>query len=158
MEGSTMRSTRLRVEELASFGRKSSLRRPKRQHQLSLLLLWPKTLMLQLYRCCFPTAGSWSLTTAKTRPSSAHPLVQCLILSRALSLTVVFLLSSPLQWKQGVPLEVAPFAYSTVLLALKKLGSTKCGLRMGKMKAGASLSQARFSEGPEEREPCHLCA
>lgn len=44
--------------------------------------------------------------------------------------------ASPLQWTQGVPIEVAPFAYSPVLLALEKLGATSCGLRMAKMKAG----------------------
>lgn len=35
-----------------------------------------------------------------------------------------------------MPIEVAPFAYSPVLLALEKLGATTAGLRMGKMKAG----------------------
>ncbi|CDZ98205.1 ribose-5-phosphate isomerase [Phaffia rhodozyma] len=39
-------------------------------------------------------------------------------------------------WKQGVPIEVAQFAYSAVLLRLQKLGAIKAGLRMGKMKAG----------------------
>ncbi|KAL7411261.1 putative RKI1-D-ribose-5-phosphate ketol-isomerase [Mrakia frigida] len=39
-------------------------------------------------------------------------------------------------WKQGVPIEVAPFAYSPLLLSIKKLGATQAGLRMGKMKAG----------------------
>lgn len=39
-------------------------------------------------------------------------------------------------WKQGVPIEVAPFAYAKVLQNLKRLGSTEAVLRMGKMKAG----------------------
>jgi len=39
-------------------------------------------------------------------------------------------------WKQGIPIEVVPFAWSKVHLGLKNLGSTKPSLRMGKAKAG----------------------
>lgn len=39
-------------------------------------------------------------------------------------------------WKQGVPVEVAEFAYAKVLRQLVKMGSTNAVLRMGKMKAG----------------------
>ncbi|KAK7689600.1 ribose-5-phosphate isomerase rki1 [Cerrena zonata] len=39
-------------------------------------------------------------------------------------------------WKQGVPVEVAPFAFAKVLLNLQRLGSEKAALRMGKAKAG----------------------
>ncbi|KAK0564314.1 ribose-5-phosphate isomerase rki1 [Tilletia horrida] len=39
-------------------------------------------------------------------------------------------------WTQGVPVEVAPFAYAKVLHNLKRLGSTEASLRMAKMKAG----------------------
>ncbi|CAD6929582.1 unnamed protein product [Tilletia laevis] len=40
------------------------------------------------------------------------------------------------KWSQGVPVEVAPFAYAKVLDNLHKLGSTKATLRMAKAKAG----------------------
>ncbi|PWN52382.1 ribose 5-phosphate isomerase [Violaceomyces palustris] len=40
------------------------------------------------------------------------------------------------KWAQGVPVEVAPFAYAKVLQNLKRLGSTNPQLRMGKAKAG----------------------
>ncbi|KAE8219356.1 hypothetical protein CF319_g6932 [Tilletia indica] len=40
------------------------------------------------------------------------------------------------KWEQGVPVEVAPFAYAKVLDNLRKLGSTKATLRMAKAKAG----------------------
>jgi ribose 5-phosphate isomerase A len=39
-------------------------------------------------------------------------------------------------WKQGVPIEVAEFAWSKVQRQLVKLGSTNAALRMGKAKAG----------------------
>lgn len=39
-------------------------------------------------------------------------------------------------WTQGVPIEVAEFAWSKVQRQLVKLGSTQATLRMGKMKAG----------------------
>ncbi|EIM19736.1 ribose-5-phosphate isomerase [Wallemia mellicola CBS 633.66] len=39
-------------------------------------------------------------------------------------------------WTQGVPIEVAPFAYAKVLKNVAKLGSTKPALRMGIKKAG----------------------
>ncbi|KAK0538842.1 ribose-5-phosphate isomerase rki1 [Tilletia horrida] len=39
-------------------------------------------------------------------------------------------------WTQGVPVEVAPFAYAKVLHQLKKLGSTEATLRMAQRKAG----------------------
>ncbi len=45
-----------------------------------------------------------------------------------------------LQWKQGVPVEVAPFAYVKVLQNLRTLGSEKASLRMAKMKAGPIVS------------------
>lgn len=45
-----------------------------------------------------------------------------------------------LQWKQGVPIEVVPFAYAQVLASLKVLGSTAPTLRMAKMKAGPIVS------------------
>lgn len=55
------------------------------------------------------------------------------------------------QWKQGIPIEVAPFAYATVLRRLAEMGSpTKADanvaygkvltLRMGKAKAGPVVS------------------
>lgn len=40
------------------------------------------------------------------------------------------------KWTQGVPVEVAPFAYAKVLQNLKRMGSTNAVLRMGKAKAG----------------------
>ncbi|ORY89809.1 ribose-5-phosphate isomerase [Leucosporidium creatinivorum] len=39
-------------------------------------------------------------------------------------------------WKQGVPIEVAPFAWAKVFQNLQKMGCEKPVLRMGKMKAG----------------------
>lgn len=39
-------------------------------------------------------------------------------------------------WTQGVPIEVAEFAWSKVQRQLVKMGSTAATLRMGKMKAG----------------------
>jgi ribose 5-phosphate isomerase A len=39
-------------------------------------------------------------------------------------------------WTQGVPIEVAEFAWSRVQRQLTKMGSTAATLRMGKMKAG----------------------
>ncbi|KAF8686512.1 Ribose 5-phosphate isomerase A (phosphoriboisomerase A) [Rhizoctonia solani] len=39
-------------------------------------------------------------------------------------------------WKQGVPIEVAPFAYAKLLQNLHRLGSPEATLRMAKMKAG----------------------
>ncbi|KAI5474939.1 ribose 5-phosphate isomerase A [Pseudohyphozyma bogoriensis] len=39
-------------------------------------------------------------------------------------------------WKQGVPIEVAPFAWAKVFQNLQKMGCDKPVLRMGKMKAG----------------------
>lgn len=44
-----------------------------------------------------------------------------------------------LQWKQGIPIEVAPFAYAQVLATLVKMGGTPT-LRMGKAKAGPVVS------------------
>ncbi|GJF00182.1 ribose 5-phosphate isomerase [Phanerochaete sordida] len=43
-------------------------------------------------------------------------------------------------WTQGVPVEVAPFAYAKVLYNLRMLGSTNPKLRMAKMKAGPIVS------------------
>ena len=40
------------------------------------------------------------------------------------------------QWKQGVPVEVVPFAAAHVLRKLQELGSEQPKLRMGKAKAG----------------------
>ncbi|QRW20670.1 ribose 5-phosphate isomerase A [Rhizoctonia solani] len=40
------------------------------------------------------------------------------------------------KWKQGVPIEVAPFAYAKLLQNLHRLGSPEATLRMAKMKAG----------------------
>ena len=40
------------------------------------------------------------------------------------------------KWKQGVPIEVAPFAWASVLNKLQKMGCTSPKLRMGKAKAG----------------------
>jgi ribose 5-phosphate isomerase A len=39
-------------------------------------------------------------------------------------------------WTQGVPIEVAEFAWSKVQRQLVKMGSEAAILRMGKMKAG----------------------
>lgn len=44
------------------------------------------------------------------------------------------------QWKAGVPVEVAPFAYAGVLRNLRSLGSQNPTLRMGKAKAGPVVS------------------
>lgn len=43
-------------------------------------------------------------------------------------------------WKAGVPVEVAPFAYAKVLQNLVRLGSQNPALRMGKAKAGPVVS------------------
>lgn len=40
------------------------------------------------------------------------------------------------KWKQGVPIEVAPFAWASVLQKLQKMGCKQPKLRMGKAKAG----------------------
>jgi ribose 5-phosphate isomerase A len=68
-----------------------------------------------------------------------------------------------LQWKQGVPVEVAPFAYAKVLHNLRTLGSTKPKLRMAKMKAGPIVSDngnfiidAPFPE-QEMSDPLTVC-
>lgn len=45
-----------------------------------------------------------------------------------------------MQWKAGVPVEVAPFAYAKVLQNLVLLGSQNPTLRMGKSKAGPVVS------------------
>lgn len=45
-----------------------------------------------------------------------------------------------MQWKQGIPIEVVPFAYAMVLQNLQALGSPKATLRMAKMKAGPIVS------------------
>lgn len=45
-----------------------------------------------------------------------------------------------MQWKAGVPVEVAPFAYAKVLQNLVLLGSQNPKLRMGKAKAGPVVS------------------
>lgn len=65
------------------------------------------------------------------------------------------------QWKQGVPIEVVPFAYVQVLAALQKLGGTPV-LRMGKAKAGPVVSDnggfiidCAFPE-PQMRQPAAL--
>jgi len=44
------------------------------------------------------------------------------------------------QWKQGVPIEVAPFAYAKLLQNLHRFGSPSAALRMAKMKAGPVVS------------------
>ena len=44
------------------------------------------------------------------------------------------------QWKAGVPVEVAPFAYAKVLQNLVLIGSQNPVLRMGKAKAGPVVS------------------
>jgi len=43
-------------------------------------------------------------------------------------------------WKQGVPIEVAPFAYAKLLQNLHRLGSPTATLRMAKAKAGPVVS------------------
>ena len=58
------------------------------------------------------------------------------------------LISRSSQWKQGIPIEVVPFAYAKVLHNLRELGSPEpksdgtpgLSLRMGKMKAGPVVS------------------
>ena len=45
-----------------------------------------------------------------------------------------------MQWKQGVPVEVATFAYARVLQNLHAMGSPTAALRMAKMKAGPVVS------------------
>jgi len=44
------------------------------------------------------------------------------------------------KWKQGVPIEVIPFAYIRVMNSLKALGCEKPVLRMAKAKAGPVIS------------------
>ena len=44
------------------------------------------------------------------------------------------------QWKQGVPIEVVPFAYTKILQNLHLIGSPKATLRMAKAKAGPVVS------------------
>lgn len=44
------------------------------------------------------------------------------------------------KWKQGVPIEVAPFAWASVLQKLQRLGSESPRLRFGKAKAGAVVT------------------
>ncbi|GAA5901402.1 hypothetical protein JCM6882_007767 [Rhodosporidiobolus microsporus] len=65
-------------------------------------------------------------------------------------------------WKQGVPIEVAPFAWAKVFVNLQKMGCEKPTLRMGKMKAGPVVTDngnfvidAVFSE-PYMRDPAEL--
>ncbi|GJN91184.1 hypothetical protein Rhopal_004202-T1 [Rhodotorula paludigena] len=65
-------------------------------------------------------------------------------------------------WKQGVPIEVAPFAWAKVFVNLQKMGCEKPLLRMGKMKAGPVVTDngnfvidAVFSES-YMRDPAEL--
>lgn len=65
-------------------------------------------------------------------------------------------------WKQGVPIEVAPFAWAKVFVNLQKMGCEKPTLRMGKMKAGPVVTDngnfvidAVFSES-YMRDPSEL--
>ncbi|BGP16999.1 hypothetical protein JCM10213_006695 [Rhodosporidiobolus nylandii] len=65
-------------------------------------------------------------------------------------------------WKQGVPIEVAPFAWAKVFVNLQKMGCEDPKLRMGKMKAGPVVTDngnfvidAVFSE-PYMRDPAEL--
>ncbi|GAA5871434.1 hypothetical protein JCM16303_000754 [Sporobolomyces ruberrimus] len=65
-------------------------------------------------------------------------------------------------WKQGVPVEVAPFAWAKVFQNLQKMGCEKPTLRMGKMKAGPVVTDngnfvidAVFSES-YMRDPSEL--
>ncbi|GAA5836684.1 hypothetical protein JCM11251_002698 [Rhodosporidiobolus azoricus] len=65
-------------------------------------------------------------------------------------------------WKQGVPIEVAPFAWAKVFVNLQKMGCEKPTLRMGKMKAGPVVTDngnfvidAVFSES-YMRDPAEL--
>ena len=44
------------------------------------------------------------------------------------------------QWKQGIPIEVVPFAYTKILQNLHLIGSPKAVLRMAKSKAGPVVS------------------
>lgn len=48
--------------------------------------------------------------------------------------------TSRVQWKQGIPIEVVPFAYTKILQNLHLLGSPKAVLRMAKAKAGPVVS------------------
>lgn len=45
-----------------------------------------------------------------------------------------------MQFKQGIPIEVVPFAYTKILQNLHLLGSPKAVLRMAKAKAGPVVS------------------
>jgi len=65
-------------------------------------------------------------------------------------------------WKQGVPIEVVPFAYAGVLRKLHSIGSPNAALRMAKMKAGPVVSDnanfivdAPFAED-QMKEPAKL--
>ncbi|GAA5890652.1 hypothetical protein JCM8208_004949 [Rhodotorula glutinis] len=65
-------------------------------------------------------------------------------------------------WKQGVPIEVAPFAWAKVFVNLQKMGCENPALRMGKMKAGPVVTDngnfvidAVFSES-YMRDPAEL--
>lgn len=67
-------------------------------------------------------------------------------------------------WKQGIPIEVAPFAYVLVLSNLRAMGSPNATLRMAKMKAGPVVSDnsnfiidAPFPED-QMRDPVALLA
>jgi len=67
-------------------------------------------------------------------------------------------------WKQGIPIEVAPFAYGQVLNKLRAMGSPNATLRMAKMKAGPVVSDnsnfiidAPFPED-QMRDPSALLA
>ncbi|THH30763.1 hypothetical protein EUX98_g3434 [Antrodiella citrinella] len=65
-------------------------------------------------------------------------------------------------WKQGIPIEVVPFAYAGVLNHLHHIGSPNAALRMAKMKAGPVVSDnanfiidAPFPES-QMKEPAKL--
>lgn len=68
-----------------------------------------------------------------------------------------------MQFKQGIPVEVAPFAYARVLQNLRLLGSPNAVLRMAKAKAGPVVSDnGNFvidAPFPEEqmKEPYTVC-
>ncbi|TCD64976.1 ribose-5-phosphate isomerase rki1 [Steccherinum ochraceum] len=66
------------------------------------------------------------------------------------------------KWKQGIPIEVVPFAYVGVLRRLDSIGSPTAGLRMAKMKAGPVVTDngnfiidAPFPEA-QMKEPAKL--
>ena len=80
------------------------------------------------------------IIVADYRKNSEHLGTNVSLRQRVASSDNVQLTVRRVQWKGGVPVEVAPFAYAKVLQNLVLLGSLKPTLRMGKAKAGPVVS------------------